>query len=101
MISCDGLCSRYDCAGINDVPSGEWICLCCTIKKTRSVPVFRHIPKEARMQTAEALSTIIKENLSGDADLLSWGNFYFLAVPLWPFLTHLVIIPLALPSPPL
>ena len=74
MIDCDGSCSRwfhYDCAGINDVLSGEWMCLCCTIKKTCSVRVLRHIPKGARIQTAEALSTIIKDCVSGDAHLLS------------------------------
>jgi len=61
-------------------------CVCCTIKNTRSVRVFRHIPKGACIQTAEALSTIIKDCVSGDADLLSWWKHLFfgctaLAIP--------------------
>jgi len=59
----------------------------CTIKNTRSVRVLRHIPKGARIQTAQALRT------------LTLVETYFLPVLRWPFLTHLLKIPLALPLP--
>ena len=75
LIGCDGLCSRwfhYDCDGVNNTPSGEWICLCCTIKNARSVRAFRQIPKGARIQTAQALSTIINDSISGGTALLPW-----------------------------
>ena len=48
LIGCDGPCSRwfhYDCTGVYNIPSDEWICLCCTIKNTCSVRVLRHTQK--------------------------------------------------------
>ena len=89
LIGCDGPCSGwfdYDCAGVSDVPTGEWICLSCSIKNTRSVRVLRHIPKGARIQTAQALTTIINDCISGDAGVLPWWKLLFfgctaLAIP--------------------
>ena len=68
--TCEG-CYHPDCMNAS-TPPDIWYCLQCSITRGKRVRVLRHIPKGARIQTAQALVQAIEGCVSKPRSTAPW-----------------------------
>ena len=75
---CSGGCgTSYHLECIDStVSSGEWLCMQCLIIQCKQGKVLRHIPKGARIQTAQALAEAIQNCVSQPSNIASWQKLF-------------------------